>query len=86
MILHLDQRMNQRGITRELVELALTHGGWDGDRCILDRRTIDQLIERCDAVRRVALRARDKGGVVVVEAGGAVLTTYNAPRRRRGRR
>ena len=86
MTFHLDQRMNQRGINRELVELALAHGGWEGDRCILDRNAIDQLINRCDAVRRVALRARDKGGVVVVEAGGAVVTTYNAPRRRRGRR
>ena len=81
---HFDQRMNQRGITRQLVELALEHGAWIGDRCTLDRKGLDQVIKRCDELRRVALKARDKGGIVVVEAGGAEVTTYAARGRRGG--
>lgn len=86
MTLHFDQRMNQRGITRQLVDLALEHGSWSGDRCILDCAILDRVIERCDELRRLALKARDKGGVVVVEAGGEEITTYSMPRRRRGGR
>lgn len=74
---HLDQRMNQRGIPRELVDFTLKYGEWEGDRCVLNRKAIQTLLDHCDKVRRVALRAMDKGGVVVVEVGGAEITTYN---------
>lgn len=86
MTLHFDQRMNQRGICRELVDLTLAHGSWEGDKCVLDRKAIQHVINQCDGLRRVALRALDKGGVVVVESGGAKITTYKlAPRRRKKR-
>lgn len=84
MTLHFDQRMNQRGINRRLVNLALELGAWSGDRCTLDRKGLDCVIERCDELRRLALKARDKGGIVVVEAGGKEITTYPVrPRRSR---
>lgn len=85
MTLHFDQRMNQRGITRQLVDLALAHGAWTGDRCTLNRKTLDSVIEHCDEIRRLAIKARDKGGIVVVESGGEEITTYPI-RPRRGRR
>lgn len=84
MTLHFDQRMNQRGINRQLVDLALEHGFWSGDRCTLNRKSLDRVIERCDELRRLALKARDKGGIVVVEAGGQEITAYPV-RRRPGR-
>ena len=86
MTLHLDQRMNQRGITREMLDLALAYGQWDGDRCILNKQSIQRLIEQNDRLRSVAVRALDKGGIVVVEAGGEEITTYKLPTRRRGGR
>ncbi|MDB5691707.1 MAG: hypothetical protein JWO81_770 [Alphaproteobacteria bacterium] len=86
MTLHLDQRMNQRGITRELLDLTLTHGEWEGDRCILSRKGIERLIRECEHQRRLAMKALDKGGLVVVETGGAEITTYRLPRAcRKGR-
>jgi len=68
--------MNQRGITAELVDLAFQHGDWVGDHCQLDQKAIDRRIAEIDVERKRLLRARDKGGLTVVEAGGAKITTY----------
>jgi len=74
--LHMDARMNQRGITAALVDLAFRHGDWIGDRCQLNQKTIDRRIAEIDLERKRLLRARDKGGLMVVEAGGAKITTF----------
>ena len=80
---HMDIRMNQRGINAELVNLALEHGDWEGDRCKLDRNRIKKLIADIDRQRSIALRALDKGGVVVVEADGQQITTYPVRKKRK---
>jgi hypothetical protein len=86
MTLHLDRRMNQRGITRDLLDLTLAHGTWEGDRCVLGKRAIQALLRECDELRRIAVRAMDKGGLVVVEAGGREVTAYSMTSRRSGKR
>lgn len=86
MTLHMDVRMNQRGITADLVNLALQHGEWRGDRCRLDRKGLRQLIAAIDETRAAAIRAHDKGGLEVVEAGGELITTYPIAKTRRVRR
>jgi len=68
--------MNQRGITADLVELAFQQGDWKGDRCELNQKAIDHRIAEIDLERKRLLRARDKGGLTVVESGGAKITTY----------
>jgi hypothetical protein len=78
---HMDARMNQRGLTADQVRLVLGHGEWVGDRCRLNRQGLQQLISACERTRADALRLLDKGGAVVVEDGGALITTY--PLRRR---
>jgi hypothetical protein len=60
---HADQRMNQRGIPRRLVDFTLRQA----------RRVIADLQEQL----RLALQVMDKGGVAVVEAEGTIVTTYN---------
>jgi hypothetical protein len=84
MTLHMDVRMNQRGITADLVSLALEYGEWRGDRCRLDRKGLKQLIAGLDRQRAIALRALDKGGLVVVEAGDSQITTYPVSKSKRG--
>lgn len=74
--LHMDVKMNQRGITADLVDLAFRHGDWKGDRCELNQKAIDHRIAEIDLERKQLLRARAKGGLTVVEAGGAKITTY----------
>ena len=86
MTLHMDVRMNQRGITADLVSLALEHGEWHGDRCRLDRKGLKELIANIDQTRAAALRALDKGGLEVVEAEAQLITTYAISKKRRAHR
>ena len=81
---HMDVRMNQRGITADLVSLALEHGKWQGDRCRLDRKGLKELIANIYQTRAAALRALDKGGLEVVEAEAQLITTYAISKKRRG--
>ena len=80
---HAGQRMNQRGISRRLVDFALRHGRVEGNKHILDRnesrRVIDALMEEL----RLAKRALDKGGIAVVAGGATLVTTYNLATRAR---
>lgn len=82
MTLHIDVRMNHRGITADLVDLALEYGEWDGDRCRLGARSLKQIIEEMDRKRATMLKALDKGGIVVVEAGGREVTTFPMKKRK----
>ena len=80
---HMNVRMNQRGMPSCIVELALENGYWRGDKCILDRKEIRNMVEELDRKRKLALKALDKGGVVVVEVEGQAITTYRMEKGRR---
>lgn len=82
MTLHMDVRMNHRGITADLVNLALEYGEWEGDRCRLGARSLKQILADMDRKRATMLKALDKGGIVVVEAGGDAITTYPVKKRK----
>jgi len=85
---HLDARMNQRGIPAALIDLVLKHGRCDGDAYKLDRKDLRRLLGDLDGFRSTVLRALDKGGLAVVEAGGVLPTAYalHGGHRGRGRR
>jgi hypothetical protein len=74
---HAGQRMNQRGISRRLVDFTLRHGRLDGNKTVLDRRESLALIDALNEELRLAKQIADKGGVAVVDGQGAVITTYN---------
>jgi hypothetical protein len=74
---HLQQRMSQRGISREMVELVLTHGVPDQDKYVLGRKEALRLLEDFQRSERLLKKILDKGGVVVVADGDALITTYN---------
>lgn len=74
---HIDSRMNQRGIGKAMVDLAITHGRCDQDKYVLDRREVDRRLEEIDRERGLLLKVRDKGGVVVVAENGTLITAYN---------
>lgn len=80
---HIDARMNQRGIRKELVSLALDLGHIEGDRYVLDAKTIRA--EMCELRRKLKFLddAERKGGVVVVAAGDSLVTAYRADSFRR---
>lgn len=70
---HIQQRMSQRGISQEMVDLVLNYGVSEGDKVILNRKASARLMEAA----RVLAKILDKGGLVVVTSGDAQLTTYN---------
>jgi hypothetical protein len=74
---HAGQRMNQRGISRRLVEFALRHGRIEGDKHVLDRKAARNLIDELNEELRLAKRVLDKGGVTVVGDGDTLVTVYN---------
>jgi len=73
---HVHKRMGQRGITQRLINIVRVHGVQRGDKYILGRQNIDDLIQDLDVLRKNLLKVRDKGGLVVVEANETVITAY----------
>lgn len=82
---HADRRMNQRGISRRLVDFTLRHGRVVGDRHVLDRNESRRLIDALSEELRLAKRVFEKGGVTVVEGGDTIVTAYNLRARARRR-
>jgi hypothetical protein len=74
---HIKQRMSQRGISSDMVELVLAHGIPDQDRYVLGRKEALRLLEEFQRSERLLKKILDKGGVVVVADGNALITTYN---------
>ncbi len=74
---HAEQRLNQRGIPRRLVDFALRHGRVEGDKHVVDRRETRRIIESLMEELRLAKRVMDKGGITVVEGGDTLITAYN---------
>ena len=75
---HFKARMSQRGIRQDLVDLTLRFGEDDQDRRILGEKALQRVLDELRMIERQVLKALDKGGIVVVEANGALITTYNA--------
>jgi len=75
---HVVVRMSQRGFTGEMVEFVLKYGFIRQDKFVLRRRDLEELVATMVGEERViALKLLDKGGAVVVEANGHLVTTYN---------
>jgi hypothetical protein len=74
---HIGLRMNQRGIVKAMVDLALAHGRCEQDKYVLDRREVDRQLDELDRERGLLLKVRDKGGVVMVADNHTLITAYN---------
>ncbi len=79
---HIQQRMSQRGVSRDMVELVLNHGTLEQDKYVLGRKEALSLLDSLQREERLLKKILDKGGVVVVADGDALITTYNCEQRR----
>ena len=74
---HAEQRLNQRGISRMMVEIARKIGNWKGDKLLVDRKALKQELKKLDTQRQVLQKMLNKGGLVLVECPDTLITAYN---------
>ncbi|MBK6906352.1 MAG: DUF4258 domain-containing protein [Rhodocyclaceae bacterium] len=79
---HIQQRMSQRGVSRDMVDFVMDHGTEEQDKYILGRKEALSLLEKIQRQERLLKKILDKGGVVVVADGDALITTYNCEHRK----
>lgn len=69
--------MSQRSIDQTMVELVIEHGSPEPNgKTILNRKSLLALCESINTLKKQIVRALDKGGLVVVEDAGTLITTY----------
>jgi len=73
---HALARMNQRGITKDMVELALDYGRFVKDKVVLGRKEIKKLIKKSPALKSKLLKLFDSKGLVVVFENNYIITVY----------
>lgn len=73
---HSVQRMSQRGITKELIELAYKYGRSAGNSIELDKKSIQEFINGLNDLKKMLLRAQDKQGVCLIIQENRIITTY----------
>lgn len=80
---HAIKRMNQRGISKEMIDLTIEYGICIKDKVILNVREIKRIIYKVDnKLKSKLLKILDKGGVTVVLGDDAsVITVYNCNKR-----
>jgi hypothetical protein len=75
--IHAQQRMNQRGINREMMELVMEYGKIDLDKRVLGRKDAQFLLTQMQEQMKVLKKIIDKGGIVIVTENNTWVTTYN---------
>ncbi len=80
---HIQKRMSQRGISQELLEIALQFGEPVNDKCVLNYKSARQVIFELERLKRGLQKVLDKGGLVVVTADESLVTTYDLDSYRR---
>jgi len=75
--LHINQRARQRGITKRMIELTLEYGVVQADKVKLGTKRIKKLLKTNKEIKSDLLKILDKGGLIVVVSGAAMVTAYN---------
>ena len=80
---HAIKRMNQRGISKEMINLTIEYGKCIKDKIILNSRDIKKMIHKVSQeLNSKLLKILDKGGLTVILGDDAsVITVYNCNRK-----
>lgn len=74
---HIQARMSQRGIKQEMIDIAMQYGEVQQDKVIINRKGLLALQDKLTALQKTAQAMMKKGGMVVVQADGHLITTYD---------
>lgn len=98
---HADQRMNHRGITKEMIELTIQYGEVQDELTTLSRDAATRLVAELQRQMKIAKKVLDKGGLTVVTACSnenvilegtiifdetILITTYNCAPQKKSRK
>lgn len=75
---HIDARMNQRGITGDMIDLVMTFGEPDGEKTVLTEKACRLTIDTLKKLQKKLEHASKKGGLTVVTSGDTLITAYRA--------
>ncbi len=75
---HIDARMNQRGITGDMIDLVMTFGEPEGEKTVLTEKACRLTIDTLKKLQKKLEHASKKGGLTVVSSGDTLITTYRA--------
>ncbi len=73
---HIQQRLNQRSIRSEWLEIVKIFGVDEGDKTILNQKGIDLAIGELKKLSSEMQKMRSRGGIVLVEEGHKEITIY----------
>ncbi|WP_372740215.1 hypothetical protein [Neptunomonas sp.] len=73
---HMHQRMNQRAISQQMLEIVKMFGVNNGDKTYLNKKGIDAVISEMDSLAKQMQKMKSQGGVVLVESGDVEITAY----------
>jgi len=73
---HIHQRMNQRAISQQMLEIVKMFGVDDGDKTVLNTKGIEAALLEIKNLSKQMQKMKARGGVVLVESGDVELTAY----------
>ncbi len=73
---HFQARLSQRAIKSELVEITQRFGIQKEDKIFLNKQGLKNLLQELQSMEKAANELLKKGGVVVVESEGTLVTGY----------
>lgn len=74
---HIDKRMNQRGITQDMIDFTLNFGEITNDKWFTNKKILQESISQLEQQIKTAKRLLDKGGIVVVSEDESLITAYH---------
>ena len=74
---HMSQRMNQRGINRNMLDMALEFGTPHNNRYSLNKKEAEQAVARLQRMLTDLKKIADKGGITVVVENDTCITAWN---------
>jgi hypothetical protein len=73
---HCIKRMHNRGITNSMIDIVQMFGYLVVDRVMMDKKQIQKLLAEINELRHQLIKMYEKGGVVVVESNGILITAF----------
>ena len=73
---HIHQRMSQRSISQQMLELVKVFGVGNGDKTYLSKKGIDDALSELNRISKEMQKMKSRGGLVLVESGEVGITAY----------